>query len=93
MNLPSETCVGLTPGLTQSPLICGWQANTALSATGTHARILSHKVVSTSLQPHELGPARLLHEILQARILEWVTISSSRGYSQPRDGPRVFYVS
>ena len=25
------------------------------------------------------------HEILQARIQEWVAISSSRGYSQPRD--------
>ena len=38
-------------------------------------------------------PGSSVHEILQARILEWVTISSSRGYSQPRDGPRVFYVS
>ena len=27
--------------------------------------------------------------ILQARILEWVAISSSRGSSQPRDGTQV----
>ena len=25
------------------------------------------------------------YEILNARILEWVTISSSRGFSRPRD--------
>ena len=32
------------------------------------------------------SPARLLcHGILQARILEWVAISFSRGSSQPRD--------
>ena len=30
-------------------------------------------------------PGSSVHGILQARILEWVTISSSRGSSQPRD--------
>ena len=35
----------------------------------------------TLLQPHRL----LLHGISQAKILEWVAISSSRGSSQPRD--------
>ena len=30
-----------------------------------------------------------LHGILQARILEWVAISFSRGASQPRDRTRV----
>ena len=30
--------------------------------------------------------------ILQARILEWVAISSSRGSCQPRDGTRVFCI-
>ena len=29
-----------------------------------------------------------VHGILQARILEWVAMPSSRGSSQPRDGPR-----
>ena len=29
------------------------------------------------------------HGICQARILEWVAISSSRGYSKPRDGTRI----
>ena len=34
-------------------------------------------------------PGFSVHGILQARILEWVTISFSRGYSQPRDRTRV----
>ena len=33
--------------------------------------------------------APLVHGILQARILEWVAISTSRGSSPPRDGPGV----
>ena len=49
------------------------------------ARELGHSVVSDSLPPHGLQPARLLvHGILQARILEWVAILCSRGSSQPR---------
>ena len=43
-------------------------------------------VVSDSLRSHELSPARLsVHGILQARILEWVAISFSRGSFQLRD--------
>ena len=36
--------------------------------------------------------APLIHGILQARILEWVAVSCSRGSSQPRDGTRISYV-
>ena len=38
-------------------------------------------------------PGSSVHGILQARILEWVAISYSRGSSQPRDGTRVTCVS
>ena len=40
--------------------------------------MLSHSVVSASLQSHELcsPPGSSVHGILQARILEWVAISS-----------------
>ena len=34
-------------------------------------------------------PGSSVHRILQARILEWVAISFSRGSSQPRDGTQV----
>ena len=38
-------------------------------------------------------PASSVHEILQARILEWVVMPSSRGSSLPRDWTDVLYVS
>ena len=34
-----------------------------------------------------------VHGILQERILEWVAMPFSRGYSQPRDGTRASYVT
>ena len=37
-------------------------------------------------------PGSSVHEILQARILEWVAISFSRGSSRPRDRTRVFCI-
>ena len=38
-------------------------------------------------------PGSSVHEILQARILEWVTMLSSRGSSRPRDRTCVSYIS
>ena len=38
-------------------------------------------------------PGSSVHGISQARILECVAISSSRGFSQPRDGTHVSCVS
>ena len=38
-------------------------------------------------------PGSSVHEILQARILEWVAISFSRGTFRPRDRTRISYVS
>ena len=38
-------------------------------------------------------PGSSVHGSLQARILEWVAISSSKGSSQPRDGICVSFVS
>ena len=39
------------------------------------------------------SPGSSVHWILQARILEWVSFSSSRGSSQPRDPTFISYVS
>ena len=44
--------------------------------------------MSDSLRPHGL-----VHEILQARILEWVAFPFSRESSQPRDQTQVFYIA
>ena len=46
--------------------------------------LLSHSVMSDSLQPNELQPSSVFG-IFQARTLEWVAISYSRGSSQLRD--------
>ena len=44
----------------------------------------------TLCNPMDCSPlGSSVHGILQARILEWVAISSSRGSSRPRDGTRV----
>ena len=53
-------------------------------------------VISDSLQPNRLPSSFLgssVHVILQARILEWVAVPSSRGPSQPRDQIHVSYIS
>ena len=47
---------------------------------------VSHAVMSDSLRPKDWSPpGSSVHGIFQARILEWVAISSSRRSSQPRD--------
>ena len=38
-------------------------------------------------------PGSSVHEIFQARILEWMAISFSRGSSRPRNGTHVFCIA
>ena len=53
----------------------------------------SLSVVSDSLRPVDCSPpSSSVHGILQARILEWVAISFSRGSSQPRDQTQVSHI-
>ena len=49
--------------------------------------------MSDSLQPFELKPGSSVHGILQARVLEWINISFSRGSYWPRDQTHVYYES
>ena len=51
-------------------------------------RGVSRSTVSDSLRPHR-PPASSVHEILQARILEWAAIPFSRGSPPPRDQTQV----
>jgi len=53
--------------------------------------VLSCSVVSDSLQPHEARQAPRSMGNLQARILEWVAIPSSRESFQPRDQTQVYH--
>ena len=50
-------------------------------------------VLSGSLWPHCSPSGYSVHWILQARILEWVAVPSSRGSSPPMDQTHVSYVS
>ena len=48
--------------------------------------VLCAQLCLTLCDPMECSPqSSTAHEILQAVILAWVAISSSRGFSQPRD--------
>ena len=48
--------------------------------------VLSHSVVSDSRDPMDCSPpGSSVHGISQARVLEWIAVSFSRGSSQPRD--------
>ena len=73
-----------------------WQELGYLTATGLGNAVKLRRlesesvccsVMSDSLDPKNCSPSgSSFHEILQARILEWVVMPSSRGSSQPRDG-------
>ena len=66
-----------------------------LSISIYHACVLSHFSCVHSLQPPGLYSLSgfSVHGILQERILEWVAMPFSRGYSQTRDGTRASYVT
>ena len=56
--------------------------------------VFSLSVVPNSCDPIDcILPGSSVHGILQARVLEWVTMCSSRESSPPRDWNCVFYVS
>ena len=54
----------------------------------------SHQSCSALCDPMDCSlPNSSVHGILQARILKWVAMPSSRGSSQPRDQTHISYVS
>ena len=56
--------------------------------------MLSHSVVSDFFDPMGCSPpSSSVHGILQARILEWIAISFSRGSSRPRDQTQVSHIA
>ena len=61
-----------------------------LGSSNTGFPWFSHSVMSDSCDSMDCSPpGSSVHGISQASILEWVTISFSRGSSQPRDQTRV----
>ena len=69
-----------------------WQETGELILRGD-GRCLVAKLCRTLLWPTDCSrPGSSIHGILQARILEWVTISFSRGSSWPRDWTHISYI-
>ena len=64
----------------------------ALCSWTCHGMALESCLTLCDLMDYSL-PGSSVHGILQARILEWVVMPSSRGSSQPRDQTSVSYVS
>ena len=66
--------------------------HTAVVSLFVAVLLLSH--VQLFCDPMNWGlPGSSAQGILQARILEWVTMSSSKGSSQPRDRTHISYIS
>ena len=70
-----------------------WVKNDAAPITRVHACMLSHFNCVQLCDAMDCSlPGSPVHGILQARILGWVVMASSRGSSQPRDRTHVSYV-
>ena len=87
-NLSLQTCICCAPALEQKnrpqPL---WGSRSGVSAQSLQACPPLCGLIKCSL------PGSSVHGILQARILEWGAMPSSRGSSRPRDRTHVFYIS
>ena len=60
----------------------------------SHLHAKSLRLCPTLCNPMECSlPSSSIHGILQARILEWVVMPSSRGSSQPRDQTQVSHIT
>ena len=69
----------------------------AVSYTAKHILSMHAKSLWLCSTPYDAMdcslPGSSVHGILQASILEWVAVPSSRGSSLARDGTRVSYIS
>ena len=79
----------------KTALCCIEKATHHVIVTCAEPYVLSHSVVSNSLQPHGLCslPDSSVHGFSRPRILEWVAMPSSRGSSQPTDWTQVSLIA
>ena len=74
-----------------SILSCDFPTRSGKPPALWEVKLLSH---ANSVIPMGYSlPSSSIHGIFQARVLEWVTISFSRGYSWPRDQTRASYIA
>ena len=77
---------------TQLPNLCGLQPLNFVSYACMDAKLLQSCPILCNPMDYS-PPGFCVHGISQARILEWVAISSSRASSCPRDQNCIFYAS
>ena len=84
---------GLNPGLLHCRQTLYWLSHQGIPFTLWRKKRKESEVAQscpTLCNPVDCSlPGSSVHGILQARILEWVAISFSRGSSRPRDGTQV----
>ena len=90
--LHNDRFTGSTDWVPGTSLIQRKRQESSHTLAGTHAKQL--QLCPTLCNPTDGSPpGSSVRGILQARILEWVAMPSSRGSSQPRDWTHVSYVS
>ena len=94
---------GLKPNIQKTKImacspITSWQTDGEKVETVTDFIFLGYKITADSDWSHEIKTlpswekslsGSSIHGIFQARVLEWIAISFSRGSSQPRDQTQV----
>ena len=84
---------GIEPKSLMSPALAGGFLTTSATWEAQRenkVKVLVVQLCPTLWDPMDCSPpGSSVHEILQARVLEWVAISYSRGSSQPRDQTQV----
>ena len=95
--LPGATCVALASDFTSRASVSSleafkcWCLPTIAAEFAACVCAKSLQLCPTLCNPMHCNPQdSSIHGILQARLLEWVAMSSSRGTSQPRDRTQVF---
>ena len=86
------SCVRLfvTPRTVAQPLSSTVSQSLLIFTSIELVMLSNHLILCRHLRPMDCSlPGSSVHEILQARILDWVAISSCRGSSQPRDQTRI----
>ena len=92
MHLPRATQTPLPMvGNPQHPL--PWVQGSAMAETPYEAKLKVSQCVWLFATPWAVACQIPVHEILQERILEWVAISFSRGFSQPRGRTQVSHIA
>ena len=81
---------GIKPASLMSPALAGGVFTTSATWEAQEVKMLVAQSCPTLCHPMDCSPpGSSVRGILQARILEWVAISFSRGSSQPRDQHQV----